>query len=257
MKEQTSRRALIMASPSLRRAALAQILHNSRRLAGRSLSGTLSNRPASGGSRFFRGLYLSPERVPEPPPFWPSAAFAALSALRRAFSSMRTASRLLRPRARGRRSREAVRMEENARLNALRAAKAADGQNGGGSGTRSGDKYRPRKKREPPDAGLLLNVPESDRPASRRLLCSICASAARLNDGDAMIKALLLVCSFIAAPEVRLCDQRNATQVINVPEEFDNPVMCAMHGQAYLAETSLSPSASEYLRIVCIRTINP
>jgi hypothetical protein len=71
-----------------------------------------------------------------------------------------------------------------------------------------------------------------------------------------MIKALLLVCSFIAAPEVRLCDQRNATQVINVPEEFDNPVMCAMHGQAYLAETSLSPSAGEYLRIVCIRTIN-
>ena len=61
---------------------------------------------------------------------------------------------------------EAVRMEENARLNALRAAKAADGQNGRGSGTRSGDKYRPRKKREPPDAGLLLNVPESDRPAS-------------------------------------------------------------------------------------------
>ena len=72
-----------------------------------------------------------------------------------------------------------------------------------------------------------------------------------------MIKALLLVCSFIAAPEARLCDQRNATQVINVPEEFDNPVMCAMHGQAYLAETSLSPSAGEYLRIVCIRTINP
>jgi hypothetical protein len=64
-----------------------------------------------------------------------------------------------------------------------------------------------------------------------------------------MIKALLLVCSFIAAPEVRLCDQRNATQVINVPEEFDNPVTCAMHGQAYLAETSLSPSAGEYLRI--------
>jgi hypothetical protein len=89
-------------------------------------------------------------------------------------------------------------------------------------------------------------------------LCSICASAARLNGiGDAMIKALLLVCSFIAAPEVRLCDQRNATQVINVHEEFDNPVMCAMHGQAYLAETSLSPSAGEYLRIVCIRTINP
>src|SRR5262245_31978871 len=50
-----------------------------------------------------------------------------------------------------------------------------------------------------------------------------------------MIKALLLVCSFMAAPEVRLCDQRNATQVVNVPEEFDNPVMCAMHGQAYLA----------------------
>src|SRR5215831_13590637 len=48
MKEQTSGRALIMASPSLRRAALAQILHNSRRLAGRSLSGTLSNRPAAG-----------------------------------------------------------------------------------------------------------------------------------------------------------------------------------------------------------------
>jgi hypothetical protein len=61
---------------------------------------------------------------------------------------------------------EAVRMEENARLNALKAAKAADGQNGRGSGTRSGDKYRPRKKREPPDAGLLLNVPESDRSAS-------------------------------------------------------------------------------------------
>jgi hypothetical protein len=34
---------------------------------------------------------------------------------------------------------EAVRMEENARLNALKAAKAADGQNRRRSGTRSGD----------------------------------------------------------------------------------------------------------------------
>ena len=39
--------------------------------------------------------------------------------------------------------------------------------------------------------------------------------------------------------------------------DFDDPVMCAMHGQAYLAETSLAPSAGEYLRIVCIRAINP
>ena len=40
-----------------------------------------------------------------------------------------------------------------------------------------------------------------------------------------------------------------------VPEQFGNPVTCVMHGQAYLAETSIGQEIGqdERVKIVCVR----
>ena len=56
------------------------------------------------------------------------------------------------------------------------------------------------------------------------------------------------------APEPRLCDRRNAVHVLQLPEQTANPMLCAMHGQAYLAGTSLELIAGEYPKILCIRS---
>jgi hypothetical protein len=39
-----------------------------------------------------------------------------------------------------------------------------------------------------------------------------------------------------------------------LPEQTANPMLCAMHGQAYLAGTSLELIAGEYPKIICIRS---
>jgi hypothetical protein len=41
-----------------------------------------------------------------------------------------------------------------------------------------------------------------------------------------------------------------------VPESFANPVTCFMHGQAYLAETSLGRdlTENERVKVVCVRS---
>lgn len=68
-----------------------------------------------------------------------------------------------------------------------------------------------------------------------------------------MLTALILICSATATPDIRDCSRENATAVMRVPANFGNPVTCFMHGQAYLAETSIGQTleANDRVRIVC------
>jgi hypothetical protein len=71
-----------------------------------------------------------------------------------------------------------------------------------------------------------------------------------------MLTALVLICSVAATPEIRDCARHNATAVMRVPAEFANPVTCFMHGQAYLAQTSLGEEldGNDRVRIICARS---
>jgi hypothetical protein len=73
-----------------------------------------------------------------------------------------------------------------------------------------------------------------------------------------MLTALILVCSLAITPELRNCDRNNALQVLQVPEQFGNPVTCMMYGQAYLAGTSIGQEMheSEQVKVLCIRSSN-
>ena len=70
-----------------------------------------------------------------------------------------------------------------------------------------------------------------------------------------MLTALILVCSIAVTPDVRDCDAANARIVMRVPEAYANPVTCAMHGQAYLAETAVGRalSKSDRVKVVCMQ----
>ena len=70
-----------------------------------------------------------------------------------------------------------------------------------------------------------------------------------------MLTALILVCSMAATPDLRDCDASNARIVMRAPEGYTNPVTCAMHGQAYLAETAVGRAlaADDRLKVVCMR----
>ena len=70
-----------------------------------------------------------------------------------------------------------------------------------------------------------------------------------------MLMALVLVCSLSATPDLADCTRSNAVSVIRVPEEFGNPATCFMHGQAYLAETSLGRDLAdnERIKVICTR----
>jgi hypothetical protein len=72
----------------------------------------------------------------------------------------------------------------------------------------------------------------------------------------AMLSALVLICSVALAPDLRDCTRGNATAVMRVPAEFANPVTCLMHGQAYLAQTSVGQDLGddERVKVVCART---
>lgn len=65
-----------------------------------------------------------------------------------------------------------------------------------------------------------------------------------------MMKTLILVCA-IGLPRGD-CGVDTAVSVIQGPES-GNPAMCALHGQAYLAETVLSDylNGEHYLKIAC------
>jgi hypothetical protein len=70
-----------------------------------------------------------------------------------------------------------------------------------------------------------------------------------------MLTALVLVCSIAVTPDLRDCDTVNARVVMRVPEAYTNPVTCAMHGQAYLAETAVGRALGERdrVKVVCMR----
>jgi hypothetical protein len=68
-----------------------------------------------------------------------------------------------------------------------------------------------------------------------------------------MLSALVLICSMAVTPDIRDCSRDNATAVMRVPSDFGNPTTCFMHGQAYLAETSIGQeiTADERVKVVC------
>lgn len=70
-----------------------------------------------------------------------------------------------------------------------------------------------------------------------------------------MLTALILVCSVAVTPDLRDCDVATARIVMRTPEAYTNPVTCAMHGQAYLAETAVGRALAkdDRLKVVCMR----
>jgi hypothetical protein len=72
-----------------------------------------------------------------------------------------------------------------------------------------------------------------------------------------MFTAIVLICSLAVGP-LPDCTVDNAEVVIQVPETFSNPVTCVMHGQAYLAGTSLGVlEEDEAVKVVCIKGATP
>jgi hypothetical protein len=71
-----------------------------------------------------------------------------------------------------------------------------------------------------------------------------------------MLTALILICSATLTPDVRNCTRHNATVVMRVPAKFGNPAACFMHGQAYLAETSIGQALGndDHVKVVCAPT---
>ena len=71
-----------------------------------------------------------------------------------------------------------------------------------------------------------------------------------------MLTALVLVCSLAITPDLRTCDRSNAVDVLRVPEDFGNPMMCFMHGQAYLAQTEMGRNLAEdeRVKVSCVPT---
>jgi len=72
-----------------------------------------------------------------------------------------------------------------------------------------------------------------------------------------MLTAFVLVCSLAVTPDIRECGRDNAVHVLRVPEEFALPSMCAMRGQAFLAETSIGQelAGDERVKVMCVRHI--
>ncbi len=68
-----------------------------------------------------------------------------------------------------------------------------------------------------------------------------------------MLTALVLVCSLAVTPDLVSCNTDNAVSVTRVPEDFGSPATCFMHGQAYLAETTLGQNLAdnERIKIIC------
>jgi len=71
-----------------------------------------------------------------------------------------------------------------------------------------------------------------------------------------MLTALILICSATITPDLQNCTRDNARTVMRVPAKFANPPTCFMHGQAYLAGTSIGRSLSndDQVKVVCAPT---
>src|SRR5687767_8030291 len=68
-----------------------------------------------------------------------------------------------------------------------------------------------------------------------------------------LLNAFIFVCTVLATPDLRNCNETNARVVMVAPQEFASPVTCALHGQAYVAETAIGRNlgASDRVKVVC------
>jgi hypothetical protein len=68
-----------------------------------------------------------------------------------------------------------------------------------------------------------------------------------------MLTALILICSVTLIPDLQNCSRENATTVMRAPARFASPATCFLHGQAYLAETSIGQqlSSNDRVKVVC------
>jgi hypothetical protein len=64
-------------------------------------------------------------------------------------------------------------------------------------------------------------------------------AASALGGALAMLTALVLICSTSITPNLRDCTRDNAAAVMLLPVQSGNPATCFLHGQAYLAQTSI------------------
>ena len=68
-----------------------------------------------------------------------------------------------------------------------------------------------------------------------------------------MFQVLILICSMTFSSSE--CQTETALDVIRGPA-VPNEIMCGLHGQAYIAQTSLVPRGpDEYVKIVCMRSV--
>jgi len=68
-----------------------------------------------------------------------------------------------------------------------------------------------------------------------------------------MLTAIILVCSMTITPDIGDCNRLNAVAVLQLPEP-GNPIMCMLHGQAYLAATVIGRElrADERVKVICV-----
>jgi hypothetical protein len=71
-----------------------------------------------------------------------------------------------------------------------------------------------------------------------------------------MLTALVLICSVSVTPDLRDCTRDNAVDVMRTPVEHANPATCFLHGQAFVAQTSIGRELGETdrIKIVCARS---
>src|SRR5215510_5543867 len=65
-----------------------------------------------------------------------------------------------------------------------------------------------------------------------------------------MLSAVILVCSLILTPDLRECSRDNAIHVLQVPEEFALPFMCAMRGETSIGQEL---AKDERIKVMCVR----
>lgn len=68
-----------------------------------------------------------------------------------------------------------------------------------------------------------------------------------------MFTAIILVCSTAVTPDIGDCNRSNAVEVMQLAEP-GNPIMCMLHGQAYLAATVIGRElrADERVKVICV-----
>jgi hypothetical protein len=73
-----------------------------------------------------------------------------------------------------------------------------------------------------------------------------------------MLTALVLICSVSVTPDLTDCTRENAIDVMRTPVETANPATCFLHGQAFVAQTSIGQDLRETdrIKIVCARSSN-